>query len=84
MIRSVVLVFVCWMTFLGSANSQTIGYAEATDMLAAACGKDIESLCGGVNLGGGRLKSCMTRNSARVSQNCKDTCLLYTSPSPRD
>jgi hypothetical protein len=43
----------------GSVHAQTVGYAEAVDRLAAACGKDIARLCKQVNLGGGRIQQCL-------------------------
>lgn len=72
MYRFVVAVLLC-LGFATPGHSQTIGYAEATDMLASACGKDIETLCKGVNLGNGRIKACMQRNNARVSRTCRET-----------
>jgi OOP family OmpA-OmpF porin len=63
--------------FLGNAlansvHAQTIGFAEAADRLAAACGKDIDENCKGVNLGSGRLKNCLSQNRDSISDNCKD------------
>ena len=55
----------------GGAHAQTIGYAEAIDLLAANCGKDIATYCGRENLGGGRVQRCLTRNGARISGRCK-------------
>jgi hypothetical protein len=55
----------------GPAHAQTIGYAQAIDLLAANCGKDIDKLCGRENLGGGRVQQCLVRNQGKVSGNCK-------------
>ena len=53
------------------AGAQTIGYAEAIDLLAANCGKDIATYCRQANLGGGRVQSCLVQNQARISARCK-------------
>ena len=55
----------------GHAGAQTIGYAEAIDLLAANCGKDIATYCGKANLGGGRVQRCLAQNQAKISANCK-------------
>ena len=56
-----------------SAQAQTVSYAEAADRLAAACGKDIDEYCRGVNLGSGRMKNCLSQNRDGLSAECKDT-----------
>src|SRR3954469_14364786 len=53
------------------AVAQSIGFAEAIDRLAAACSKDIQKHCKGVNLGGGRMMLCLDRNTTGVSAQCK-------------
>jgi hypothetical protein len=55
----------------GLAGAQTIGYAEAIDLLAANCGKDIAAHCGQANLGGGRVQRCLVQNQAKISARCK-------------
>jgi len=54
-----------------AAWAQTMSFEEAMKVLVASCGKDIETYCRGVNLGAGRLKACLTQNSAKVSDRCK-------------
>jgi hypothetical protein len=59
---------------MGAANvsvAQTIGYADAIDRLAVACGKDIQTYCKGLNLGNNRIRNCLTANDAKVSAQCK-------------
>jgi hypothetical protein len=51
----------------------SVSFAESLDMLAAACGKDIDTHCAGVNLGGNRLKNCLSRNQATLTVACRDT-----------
>lgn len=53
------------------AAAQTIGFAEAYDRLAKACGTDIEKLCANVPLGGGAVKSCLDKNQSKISAGCK-------------
>lgn len=55
------------------AQAQTIGFADAYDRLAAACGRDIDKLCANVALGGGAVKSCLEKNKAKISVECKST-----------
>jgi hypothetical protein len=51
----------------------SVSFTESLDMLAAACGKDIDTNCAGVNLGGNRLKNCLSRNQATLTVACRDT-----------
>lgn len=54
-----------------AAHGQTIGYAQAADRLGSACGADIQKYCKNVNLGNGRIRSCLQQHSDRVSSQCK-------------
>lgn len=51
--------------------AQTLSYADAVTQLADACGRDIKTLCKGLNLGNGRIYGCLQERSAEVSQGCK-------------
>jgi hypothetical protein len=53
------------------ASAQTMSFEDATAMLGAACGKDIDDNCRGVNLDPIRLKDCLIRNQDVVSAQCK-------------
>jgi hypothetical protein len=53
------------------ALAQTVSFEEATAMLGASCGKDIDDNCRGVNLDPTRLKDCLIRNQDVVSAQCK-------------
>jgi hypothetical protein len=44
--------------------------AAATAYIASQCAADIESHCGDVALGEGRILACLTENQADVSDNC--------------
>jgi hypothetical protein len=59
--------------FASPAASQTISYTEATQMLIAACGADIEANCKGVKPGGNRIQACLANNAGKVSAQCKNT-----------
>ena len=54
-----------------AAVAQTVGYAEAFDKIAVACGKDIDKFCKNTNLGGGRVEQCLDQGQTGVSANCK-------------
>jgi hypothetical protein len=54
-----------------SAQAQTMSFEEAATILLKSCGKDIEKLCPGVNLGSGRLRNCLDQKQASVSGQCK-------------
>jgi hypothetical protein len=53
------------------APAETMSFEDATAMLGASCGKDIDDNCRGVNLDPTRLKDCLTRNQDVVSAQCK-------------
>ena len=73
--KSVVLPVTCLaLTILCSpGHAQTMGFAEAGAKLAAACGKDIDKFCKGVNLGNGQLGACLIKNRDAVSAGCNQT-----------
>jgi len=54
-----------------TAAAQPAGGGQGEAELRAACGSDIQTLCPGVQPGGGRLKACLKQNSAKVSLGCK-------------
>jgi len=51
--------------------AQTVGFAEAIDRLAQRCGKDIDTYCKKVDLGGGQVQKCLDTNQGGVSASCK-------------
>jgi hypothetical protein len=53
------------------AGAQTIGFADAIDRLAKACGADIQKYCSKVNLGAGRIRHCLNQNQSKVSAQCR-------------
>lgn len=54
------------------AHAQTMSFAEAAARFVDACERDINSFCKGVNLGGGKLGACLTKNKDSVSARCRD------------
>src|SRR5450432_2422874 len=68
-IRSILLILAIAMPTLASAD--TVSFEQATALLGASCGKDIDANCRGVNLDPTRLKDCLTRNQDVVSPLCK-------------
>jgi Cysteine rich repeat len=63
---------------LAAAVIQAAGAQQATDpqaallnMLRAACQNDVQTLCNGVQPGGGRIISCLMQHKDQVSDGCK-------------
>jgi hypothetical protein len=82
MIRQTSFVFalVFLIGAIGAASAQTLSFADAIDQLAAACGKDVQKYCGGVELGGGQLKACLDAHQNVVSAPCQQTrAMVYAS-----
>ena len=53
------------------ASAQTMTFEQATTLLAASCGSDIDSVCRGVNIDPARLKECLRRNDDGLSPKCR-------------
>ena len=53
------------------ASAQTMNYEDASALLGASCGKDIDDNCRGVNLEPPRLKECFLRNGDSISAKCR-------------
>ncbi len=53
------------------ASAATMSFEDATTVLGASCGKDIDDNCRGVNLDPNRLRECLARNQDSVSPQCK-------------
>jgi hypothetical protein len=68
--RFILLVFVLAVPSLASA--ETMNFEQATAILGASCGKDIDDNCRGVNLDLNRLKECFHRNEDSISPKCRD------------
>ena len=68
-IRFILLVLVAAVP--SRALAQTMNFEQATAILAASCGTDIDSFCRGVNLDPARLKECLRRNDDSISPKCR-------------
>jgi hypothetical protein len=53
------------------AAAQAPNFEQATALLAASCGPDIDNVCRGVNLDPTRLKDCLRKNDDALSPKCK-------------
>jgi hypothetical protein len=53
------------------ASAATMSFEDATTVLGASCGKDIDDNCRGVNLDPNRMRECLARNQDSVSPQCK-------------
>src|ERR1700691_1644238 len=53
------------------ASAATMRFEDATTVLSASCGKDIDDNCRGVNLDPRRLRECLGRSQDTVSPQCK-------------
>ena len=53
------------------ASAATMSFEDATTVLGASCGKDIDDNCRGVNFDTVRLKDCLYRNQDSMSAQCK-------------
>jgi hypothetical protein len=71
MIRSRWILLVIVMATSSPAFSETMSFENATAILGASCGKDIDANCLGVNLDPNRLKECLAGNQDTVSPQCK-------------
>jgi hypothetical protein len=54
-----------------AAAAQGMNFEQASAMLAASCGGDIDSVCRGVNLDPARLKDCLRRNDDQLTPKCR-------------
>ena len=64
-----------WLALLlampSCASAETMSFEDASAILGASCGKDLDDNCRGVNLDPTRLKDCILRNQDVVSAQCK-------------
>jgi hypothetical protein len=48
-----------------------VGASQAQPRRLAACQNDVQTLCAGVQPGGGRIAQCLKAHADQVSQGCK-------------
>jgi len=63
-------VLIALLTLTAATRADTISYADAVTTLATDCGTDIKKFCKGMNLGGGRIQSCLEGHAGKVSPTC--------------
>jgi hypothetical protein len=73
LIRFILLVLVAAVP--SRASAQTMNFEQATAVLAASCGTDIDNVCRGVNLDPARLKECLRRSDDSISPKCRSDYL---------
>ena len=54
-----------------SVSSAYAADAPAPGPAVEACKQDVQTLCPGVQPGEGRIKQCMAKNRAKLSEGCK-------------
>lgn len=66
-----VMLLVLVLALPSRAAAQAMNFEQASAMLAASCGTDIDNVCRGVNFDPSRLKDCLRRNDDALSPNCR-------------
>jgi hypothetical protein len=61
------------------AFAQTVGFADAIKILAASCGKDIESYCKSATLADNGITQCLEKNQSKLSEKCNADRLVVIS-----
>jgi hypothetical protein len=70
--RPIRLSLLCLLVALpSSASAESMNFEQATALLSASCGKDIDNYCRGVNLDTTGMKECLFRNADSISPQCK-------------
>ena len=69
--RILIIMAVLAIAALSSASAETIKFEESAALLGAACARDIDANCRGVNLDTQRMKDCLLRNQDVLTPQCK-------------
>ena len=56
---------------VSSARADTVKFEDSAALLGAACARDIDANCRGVNLDPTRMKDCLLRNQDVLTPQCK-------------
>ncbi len=56
----------------GSTGQSTPEMKAARQSLRQACAEDVQTLCGGIEPGGGKILRCLKDHKDKVSRSCKD------------
>jgi len=62
-----------------AAVAQTVGFAEAIKILAASCGKDVETYCKSATLANNGITQCLEQNQSKLSAKCNADRLVVIS-----
>jgi hypothetical protein len=68
-IRLTMLVFA--LAAWSPAQAETVKFEDSAALLGAACARDIDANCRGVNLDTQRMKDCLLRNQDVLTPQCK-------------
>ncbi|HKR88446.1 MAG TPA: cysteine rich repeat-containing protein [Phenylobacterium sp.] len=60
------------MTGAAAAQPMGMGGGGEEGMLRQACSGDVQTLCPGIQPGGGKLKQCLREHADKVSPGCKE------------
>jgi hypothetical protein len=55
-----------------SVSAETVKFEDSAALLGAACARDIDANCRGVNLDPQRMKDCLLRNQDVLTPQCKN------------
>jgi hypothetical protein len=71
MTRILTIITVLAVAALSSASAETVKFEDSAALLGAACARDIDANCRGVNLDPQRMKDCLLRNQDVLTPQCK-------------
>jgi hypothetical protein len=66
-----ILTIIAVLAVASSASAETVKFEDSAALLGAACARDIDANCRGVNLDAQRMKDCLSRNQDVLSPQCK-------------
>jgi hypothetical protein len=69
--RILTIIAVLSLAAASSAAAETVKFEDSAALLGAACARDIDANCRGVNLDPQRMKDCLSRNQDVLSPQCK-------------
>lgn len=69
--RILTIIAVLALAASSSASADTVKFEDSAALLGAACARDIDANCRGVNLDPTRTKDCLLRNQDVLTPQCK-------------
>jgi hypothetical protein len=70
--RILMIIAVLAVAASSSAFADTVKFEDSAALLGAACARDIDANCRGVNLDPQRMKDCLLRNQDVLTPQCKN------------